>query len=148
MKKIFYTILMLIIFNISYSLNFTAAPVSFEIDLNKAVTEEIFLINNTPTPLRIEAYVDTLEGYEEKNLNSNIVIFPKKISIKPGGKQVIRFRVKPSENMEKGKYKSLLVFQEIPSKIEENITGETSKNVSAGFKLITELAIIVTGVKE
>lgn len=148
MKRIIYIIFMLAIFNFSYGLNFTVAPISFEISLEKAITEEVILINNTPKPLRIEAYIDILEGYEEKNLNSNIVIFPKKISIKPGGKQVIRFRVKPSENMQAGKYKSLLVFQEIPSEIKtENSNGTLSK-ISAGFQLITELAIIVTGVKK
>lgn len=147
MKKILYMVLMVTIFKFSYSLNFTAAPVNFEINLEKTTTEEVILINNTPSPLRIEAYIDTLEGYEEKNLNSNIVIFPKKISIKPGGKQVIRFRVKPSKDMESGKYKSLLVFQEIPSEIKTQGEDDKITGVAVGFQLITELAIVVTGVK-
>lgn len=148
MKKILYIIFMIIIFNFSYSLNFTAAPVNFEVNLEKAITEEIYIINNTPEPLRIEAYIDTLKGYEDKSLNSNIVIFPKKISIKPGEKQTIRFRIKPSENMESGKYKSLLVLQEIPSEIKKENSAETLKGVSAEFKLVTELAIVVTGIKK
>mgnify|MGYP001268749036 CR=1 FL=1 len=129
----------------TFSLNFSIAPTKFDLDLSKNETKEAYIINNTSSPLRVEIYLDKAEGYENKDLNSNIVIFPKLISIKPGGKQSVRFKVKSTENLEKGKYKSLLVFREKPKEIKQKI--QESEKFSTEFKFITEIAIGVTGEK-
>lgn len=129
----------------TFSLNFSIAPTKFDLDLSKSETKEAYIINNTSSPLRVEIYLDKAEGYENKDLNSNIVIFPKLISIKPGGKQSVRFKVKSTENLEKGKYKSLLVFREKPKEIKQKI--QESEKFSTEFKFITEIAIGVTGEK-
>lgn len=146
MKKIIYILILLLSSTISYSLNFSIAPTKFEIDLNKVATQEAYIINNTSTPLRVEVYLDTADGYEENNLNSNIVIFPKKISIRPGGKQTVRFRAKGTNELKDGKYKSLLVFKEIPAEIKTTNT-KTSNGIVTDFSFITELAVGITGVK-
>ncbi len=49
----------------------------------------MYIINNTPTPLRIETYLEAADSFENFNLNDDITIFPKIISIKPGAKQTI-----------------------------------------------------------
>lgn len=148
MKKLLCFIILIGTYLSSYALNFTIAPTSFEVNLDKVETHEVFVINNTVVPLRLEIYVDTAENYEEKNLNSNIVIFPKKISIKPGAKQIVRFRVKAPKELEKGKYKSLLVFREMPSELKQKVEVKTSKEgVATNLSFITEIAIGVTGIK-
>lgn len=145
MRKLIF-IVMILISQITYSLNFSIAPTKFHVNLDKPETQEAYIINNTAQPLRIEIYVDIAEGYEENNLNSNITIFPKIISIKPGGKQTIRFRVKANKNLKVGEYKSLLVFKESPNEIKE-IKEDGEKDLITDFKFLTEIAVGVTGVK-
>lgn len=129
----------------SFSLNFSIAPTKFDLDLSKNETNEAYIINNTSSPLRVEIYLDKAEGFEDKDLNSNIVVFPKLISVKPGGKQSVRFKIKSTENLEKGKYKSLLVFREKPKEIKQKT--EENENFSTEFNFITEIAIGITGEK-
>lgn len=148
MKKILFFFIFMINFFSSYALNFTIAPTSFEINLNKSETHEAYIINNTTTPLRIEVYVDIAKNYENKGLEKNITIFPKKVSVKPGARQIVRFRVKPSKDMQDGEYKSLLVFKEVPNEIKQKVDDKTSdEGIVANFSLITEIAIGVTGKK-
>ena len=81
-------------------------PTIFAVDLTKVSTNEVYLTNNTADPLRIEIYTESDPEFSEKyTLNSNIVIFPKVVAIKPGATQTVRFRIKASPNMEKGEYK-------------------------------------------
>lgn len=143
MKKIF--LLFIFLYTVSFGLNFSIAPTGFDIDLKKNETNEVFIINNTGKPLRIEIFPEAPEGYKEHNLNENITIFPKIISVKPGAKQTVRFRIKKNENLKNdGEYKSLLVFREKPSEIkskQEVVTDEFSTSIT----FITEVAIGVYG---
>lgn len=143
MKKL---LIFLIISFSTFALNFSIAPTKFDLDLSKNETKEAYIINNTSAPLRVEIYLDKAEGYEDKNLNSNIVVFPKLVSVKPGGKQSIRFKVKSSEELEKGEYKSLLVFREKPKEIKQKT--QESEEFSTDFNFITEIAIGVRGEKK
>ena len=91
----------------------------------------------------VRKYVAKLK--EKYNLNKNIAVFPKVIAIKPGAKQVVRFRVKPSKELAEGENKSYLVFKELPPNIKttasKNSEGETSTNIS----ILTELGISIYG---
>ena len=135
---IFYFLLILT----SYAFNFSVAPTRFEIKLDKVNTNEITLINNTTSPMRLESFVENAPGYEKYSLNDHIKLYPKIIAIKPGGKQVVRFRIKPEANMTSGEYKSYIVFKEIP--IKEKEKNNTNK-VDAQIKMITEVGISVYG---
>ena len=131
-----------------YALNFSVAPTSFKVELKKTVTQEVYIINNTSAPLRIETYLEAAESFENFNLNDNITVFPKMISIKPGAKQTIRFRVKPNTEMADGEYKSLLIFKEVPKEIKTTIVSdENNKGLSTELTFITEVAIGVSGIK-
>lgn len=147
MRKSIVVSIILFLAHLSYALNFSIAPTQFQVDLDKVETQEAYIINNTAQPLRIKVYVDIAEGYEKNNLNSNIVVFPKIVSIKPGGKQVIRFRVKPKDGMTAGKYKSLLVFRESPNELKE-VDRSGEKGVTTEFKFLTEVAVGVMGIKK
>ncbi|WP_443864222.1 fimbria/pilus periplasmic chaperone [Fusobacterium ulcerans] len=149
MKKLLFIILLLNISILSYSLNFSVAPTGFVVDLKSSTTKEIYITNNTSQPMRLEAFFTSDPEFGEKyNLNSDITIFPKTISIKPGSKQTVRFRVKPDSKIQSGEYKSYLTFREVPQNIKtvpnnnaENKSLETSLNV------ITEIAIGIYGQK-
>ena len=148
MKKIFAFLMVFIIGTFAYALNFSVAPTGFRVELQKPVTQEVYIINNTPTPLRIETYLEAADSFEDFNLNNNITVFPKLISIKPGSKQTIRFRVKPEASMADGEYRSMLIFKETPQEIKTVITDEKNdKGVSTQLTFITEVAIGVSGIK-
>ena len=144
MKKAIVVIIFFITNIVTLCLNFSVSPTKFEVDLSKDGTYEAYLLNNTPNPLRIEVYTEVPKRYEENNLNKNIVIYPKKISIKPGGKKEIRFKVKSIKNIDKKTFKTLLVFRESLPNIKEKIETRNS-GVNMNLNFITEIAIGVYG---
>lgn len=144
MKKIVFLIHFMFFSITTWSLNFSIAPTRFEVDLSKTTNHEAYLINNTSRPLRIKVYTEIPKSYENYNLNENITIFPKMISIKPGAKQEIRFRIKPSENMKDGEYRSFLVFKEMPGGIKKETSGKAEELIT-DLKVITEVAVNVFG---
>lgn len=141
MKKIV-LILLLIISTVSLSLDFSIYPTRFEFDLSKMNTEELFIVNNTTVPLRIEIFPEVDKNFgEEYNLNDNIKIFPKKVSVKPGGKQIVRFRVTPKK--EDGEFKSYITFKEQEKK---TTTSESSSDaISSNIGILAEISIPVYG---
>lgn len=148
MKKIFAFLMTFIIGTATYALNFSVAPTSFQVELKKPVTQEVYIINNTPVPLRIETYLEAAESFDNFNLNDSITVFPKMISIKPGAKQTIRFRVKPEAAMADGEYRSLLIFKEVPQEIKTVVVNDqNNKGLSTELSFITEVAIGVSGTK-
>lgn len=128
---------------ISFSFNFSVAPTTFEVNLNKISTDEIILINNTAEPMRLESSLEIPDDYKKYNLNDSIKLHPKIISIKPGGRQIARFRIKPTTNLEPGEYKSYIVFKELPSKLKVNAI--TDKKINAEIGIITEIGISIYG---
>lgn len=147
MKKLLFIILLLNISILSYSLNFSVAPTGFSVGLSKPSTHEITILNNTTEPLRLNAVFHSDPAFgEDYNLNSNLTVFPKTISLKPAGKQTVRFRVKPDSRLQNGEYKSLLTFTEVPGEI-KTVDNTANKGVSSNLKFITEINISVYGYK-
>lgn len=146
MKKVLIMLVTLSVTKI-FALSFSIAPTEFHISLDKNQLYEAYIMNNTFTPLRIEVYKEDIKGYETRGLAEDIIIFPKIISIRPGGKQLIRFKIKPNPNREKGEYRALLVFRESPNNVKT-----VSKNIDSNFEtklnFITEIAIGVKGEKK
>lgn len=145
MKKLLFIILLLNISILSYSLNFSVYPTGFITDLKKISTHEITITNNTSEPMRLEAYFETDPSYSEKyNLNSNATIFPKTVSLKPAGKQTIRFRIKPDSKIQAGEYKSFLVFKEVPQEIKTTDPTKAGE-LKTAVNMITKVNIGVYG---
>lgn len=61
----------------------------FEVDLSKSSTQEMYIVNNTDSPLRVGIAPESDKKFRY-NLNSNIKVFPKVVSVKPAGKQIVR----------------------------------------------------------
>lgn len=143
MKKIINLFLFIVTSITVSAFNFSVAPTKFELDLKKINTNEIVLINNTSSPMRLESYLETPKGYEKYNLNDKIKLYPKMIAIKPGGKQIVRFRVKTKEIVSDGEYKSYIVFKEIP--IKKGGNRKKINDLDIKIKMITEVGISVYG---
>lgn len=151
MKKLATSLLFFILGVMSYSLNFTVYPTRFEVDSKRVTTEEMTIVNNTNGPLRVEIYPEgDIEFGEEYNLNSNIKLFPKAVAVKPGGKQAVRFRVKPDAKMKDGEYRSYITFKEIPYDIKSTVSEEKkeAEGVTTGINFITEISIPVFSIGE
>lgn len=144
MKKHCIVIIFFIISISIKALNFTVSPTKFNADLSKNSIFEVYILNNTSKPLRLEVYTEVPTGYETKNLNENIVIFPKVVSIKPAGKKTIHFKVKKMENRENEEFKSLLIFRESLPNIKDVVTRK-DKEFNMELDFITEIAIGVYG---
>lgn len=146
MRKIYLFLTMLTLSIMSYAANFSVAPTRFELDINKTATNEVYVINNTSKPLRIETYFEEDKEFGEKyNLNSNIAVFPKTVAIKPGAKQVVRFRVKPGKDLEDGEHKSYIVFREVPPEIKTEGEKRNNGNSTTNISILTELGISIYG---
>ena len=142
MKKIFLNSLFIMISTICFALDFSVYPTNFNLDITKVNTEELYIINNTTTSLKIEVFPETSEDYGEKHsLNSDIKIFPKMVVIKPAGKQAIRFRVLPSKK--EGEFKSYITFKELPKIAHQE--NNTNNSVQSNIGILAEISIPVYG---
>lgn len=143
MKK-FLLILFLTINCIGYSLNFKLYPTSFNLDINKTSINEVTIINETLNPLRVTIFPEKdVEFGEEFNLNNNITVVPKNISLKPGASQIIRFRIKPDAVRKTGEFRSYLTFKETPPEIKTS-ASKSSKDLTSNIQFITELSIPIS----
>lgn len=147
MKKILVILVVVLCSTNLFALSFSIAPTEFDISLDKNQLHEAYIMNNTFSPLRIEIYKEDVKGYEDKSITEDIIIFPKIISIRPGGKQLVRFKVKPNPSREKGVYRSLLVFRESPNNV-KTISKNENGNFETKLNFITEIAIGVKGEKK
>lgn len=145
MKKYIIGIMIFVVTLVSFALNFTVYPTRFNIDSSRVTTEELTIINNTLEPLRVEIYPEADKSFSEThNLNENIKLFPKNISIKPGASQVVRFRVKPEAKLRDGEYRSYITFKEIPYEIKTTVQDkESGEGITSNLKFITQISIPV-----
>ena len=147
MKRILVILVVVLCSTNLFALSFSIAPTEFDISLDTNQLHEAYIMNNTFSPLRIEIYKEDVKGYEDKSITEDIIIFPKIISIRPGGKQLVRFKVKPNPSREKGVYRSLLVFRESPNNV-KTISKNENGNFETKLNFITEIAIGVKGEKK
>lgn len=137
-------ILFLLISCIGYALNFKLYPTNFNLDINKTSINEVTIINETLSPLRVTIYPEKdVEFGEEYNLNNNITIVPKNISLKPGASQIVRFRIKPDATRKSGEYRSYLTFKETPPEIKSSATNN-SQELRSNIQFITEISIPIS----
>lgn len=148
MKKIFLLINFIFISIISYGLNFSVAPTKFEIDLEKLTTSEVYIINNTTEPMRLETYLENDKDFgEEFGFKDQLMVYPKKIAIKGGASQTVRFRVKPSSKLPDGELKTYIVFKESPQGIKFKGKKDEEQQTKSNISILTEIGIPVYGYK-
>lgn len=146
MKKICGVILFLLTFTQGIAFNIGIAPTSFEISLDKPETKEVTILNNTAEEMRVEVSPEKPENYNEEHyLGKWMRIYPKVVSVKPFGKQIVRFALRTPSDLPHGEYKSYLVFKEIPKKPVDEINKK--ENMKININMLTEIAISIYGEK-
>lgn len=149
MKKKICVFLFFIFCTLTFALNFSVFPTDFKVDATRTTTQEASVINNTTEPLRVEIYAESDPEYgKDYNLNPNIKVFPKTVSIKPGGTQKVRFRVKSDSRIRDGVNKSYLTFKEMPYEIKNASKDKNSTDIKTQLNMITVLSIPVYSLGE
>lgn len=149
MKKIIFG-MFLTLTSIVSAISFTVYPTRFEIDSKAVGIYEAEVVNNTQEPLRVTMYTEEDPNFgKDYNINENIVVVPKNISLKPGTSQTIRFRFKPDKNKMNGEYKSNIIFKEIPLDIKSvSKANDNTEGMTSNVRFITEMAIPVYALGE
>lgn len=120
------------------ALNFSLMPMKFNVDLNLATRKsyDLKIINESGRPLRTIVYLENVKN----DLKSHIRLFPKKLSIKPAGKGVVRFTIRDLKSLKRGKYDTLIVVREI------NASKKSDKQIN--INMIMEIALHIRGEKK
>lgn len=142
-KKILFLLFFLIISKLTFSLNFSINPREFLVDFTQNETHELLIQNNLGRPLRLEIFFEDVKN--KKSFGENIKIFPKKISIKPGGRGHVRFKIANLKDLESGEYDNLLIISEKEESFENFKTKDSG--IKYEIKMITEIALHIYGIK-
>lgn len=122
-----------------WGFNFSVSPTGFEVNLEKRVTNEVTVTNPNNYSMRIKVETEKPENCkEEEYLGEWVTIYPKIVTLAPFEEKVIRFSIRKPTVLKKGRYRTYLVFKEIPSKVQ----GEREK---ANIQILGEIAINVYG---
>ena len=90
---------------------------SFGVDLNKPVTQDTTLINQSNKPVRVRVDFEKPQWAKDKYyLGDQLVAYPKIVVIPPKGKIQVKIAPRIKKELEDGEYVALLVFKELPSR--------------------------------
>lgn len=141
MKKVILLLIFIIVSVYSFALDFSVYPTRFIVDLKRPTVEEVYIENDRDTTLKVEIFPeeDKIFG-SEFNLNSNIMIYPKVVYIKPRDRQIVRFKVKPLK--QDGEYKSYITFKQVSDRDDKE---EQESEIHSQIAILAELSIPIYG---
>lgn len=141
MKKIIFLVIFIVVSMYSFALDFSVYPTRFVVDLKRPTVEEVYIQNDRDITIKVEIFSeeDRIFG-SEYNLNSNILIYPKVVYVKPRDRQIVRFKVKPLK--ENGEFKSYITFKQVAD--DENKV-ESQNIIQSQIGILAELSIPVYG---
>ena len=100
----------------SYSA-FMVTETSFGVNLDKPVTQDTTLINQSNKPVRVKVDFEKPQwAKDEYYLGDQLVAYPKIVVIPPKGKIQVKIAPRIKKELEDGEYVALLVFKELPSR--------------------------------
>ncbi|MGL5766199.1 MAG: hypothetical protein ACRCX8_11220 [Sarcina sp.] len=101
----------------------SVAPGVFDVSLDRQVTEEIIVVNNSNEPIRLKVYTGKEEGVEEREyLGEWIRVFPRMLTLDANSERRVKFSVRPPKNITNGEYKGLIFIEELPDVVEGKTT--------------------------
>ncbi|MGL5592564.1 fimbrial biogenesis chaperone [Cetobacterium sp.] len=101
----------------------SVAPGVFDVSLDRPVTEEIIVVNNSNEPIRLKVYTGKEEGVEEREyLGEWIRVFPRMLTLDANSERRVKFSVRPPKNITNGEYKGLIFIEELPDVVEGKTT--------------------------
>lgn len=88
---------------------------SFGVDLDKPVTQDTTLINQSNKPVRVRVDFEKPQWAKDKYyLGNQLVAYPKIVVIPPKGKIQVKIAPRIKKELADGEYVALLVFKELP----------------------------------
>jgi len=132
--------------------SFEVAPSIQVIDLNKPLTRQFHLKNNTNKLVKIKVYPERPKNQksEEFYMGDWVVIYPKIVYLKPTEKKWVRFGVRKPEGFDKlsdGEYRTLIVFEQMENKTYSTTGEEEDANPSVGLQILQKMMISLYGNK-
>lgn len=132
--------------------SFEVAPSIQVIDLNKPLTRQFHLSNNTNKLVKIKVYPERPENQKSKELYMGdwVVIYPKIVYLKPTEKKWVRFGVRKPEGFDKlpdGEYRTLITFEQMENKTYSTVDGNEEANPSVGLQILQKMMISLYGNK-
>lgn len=147
---------------VAWGASFQVSPTRFEFKLNKRFTDSFTVTNNSEKRLRIRVFTSFLDVDDsnklvpiknhELDLSKYVVLNPRKFSLRPGQKRVVRFSVRrPPSSLAPGEYRVVIFFAELPTFSGKKArTPKSSKQSGLGMvriELLTRLGITLYGMK-
>ena len=131
--------------------SFQVSPTRFEFTLERRFTDFFNVTNNSGDALRLRittAFIDIDPGGKLIERKDNpydiapwIVLNPRRITLAPGEKRVVRFTIRPPAGLKEGEYRTVVFFEEQPQRPEERKAEGTGFQVS----LLTRLGVTIYG---
>jgi P pilus assembly chaperone PapD len=130
---------------------FQVSPTRFEFSLERRFTNFFTVTNNSGEELRLRVSTAFLElgpegklqekGRQPLDLTPWIVLNPRRITLGPSEKRVVRFTVRPPAGLAAGEYRTVVLFEELPPR-----PGEHPQE-STGFRvqILTRLGVTIYG---
>lgn len=153
MRKIYILMLSTIIYYMGWA-SFEVAPPIQVLDLNKPLTRQFHLKNNSKKLVKIKIYPKRPDNQKDEKLYMGewTIVYPKIVYLKPTEKKAIRFAVRTPEGfeqMEDGEYRTLLMFEQMENKVYTTDENVGTENVvpSVGLQILHTIAVSVYGNK-
>jgi P pilus assembly chaperone PapD len=109
--------ILLCIYSVTSHSAFMVTQTSFGVDLDKPVTQDTTLINQSDKPVRVRVDFEKPKwAKDEYYLGDQLVAYPKIVVIPPKGKIQVKIAPRIKKELEDGEYVALLVFKELPSR--------------------------------
>ncbi len=152
MRKVYIFILGAIIYCTGWA-SFEVAPPIQILDLNKPLTRQFHLKNNSDKLVKIKIYPKKPDNQKEEKLYMGgwTIVYPKIVYLKPSEKKAVRFAVRTPEGfeqMEDGEYRTLLIFEQMENKVYSTEGGAAEETPpSVGLQILHTIAVSVYGNK-
>ncbi|MCK4260082.1 MAG: fimbria/pilus periplasmic chaperone [Halanaerobiales bacterium] len=119
------------------------APHRFVFRIDQSNTQETIVTNVSDKAVRFKIYTEVAtDQAPEQYLGDWVIVYPRLVSLNPGDQKVIRFSVRPPNDLEDGEYRCYLYVEELYDKSAEATEVE---GVLMNFQLLTKIGINLYG---
>ena len=125
-------------------------PRGVNMDVSKQITQEITVMNQTNEFVRYKVSLEKPKNLkDEYYMGDKLIIYPRVISLKPKGGQVIRLRLKKPINTKGIDYTTKICFDELVSEKQNNDSvGSLKEKVNIATKFTVRVEMYVLGSSE
>lgn len=133
---------------------FQVSPTRFEFSLSQRFTNFFTVTNNADQPVRVRVYAAFVTRRDGElveveqhpyDLSQWLVLNPRRLNLRPGQRQVVRFSVRPPGGLAEGEYRAVVFFEELPPPPSESGAAGDTGDVSFQLRLLTRLGITIYG---